>query len=253
MLIEGFENAPVVVGEELLALPGFWAAYLMWLSQTEGYDPVPEWFGVDGADADAAWDALSDEDRWPVFRIPFAGGHTVMVLGCNIPEDPGTEYFITHPGWGRHGHLTTVGGHHAGPGLSWRELHHIARTPDLDAPGVHAEHARLLLLLPTLGDQDMPADAADILGDALAHAGLPATEARGTAEALLVDHPLWEPAEWTPSGASPLSGGQDPLPFHGILHCDGPMSPRFGTRLAQGITREQSDRLAHALGTWPAA
>lgn len=113
MLIEGFENAPVVVGEELLALPGFWAAYLMWLSRTEDCDPEPEWFGVDGADADAAWDALSDEDQWPVFRIPFAGGHTAMVLGCNIPEDPGTEYFITHPGWGRHGHLTTLGGHHA--------------------------------------------------------------------------------------------------------------------------------------------
>jgi hypothetical protein len=30
------------------------------------------------------------------------------------------------------------------------------------------------------------------------------------------------------------------------------MSPRFGVRLAQGITRAQSDRLARALGTWPA-
>jgi hypothetical protein len=34
-LIEGFENAPVVAGEELLALPGFWAAHPLWLSQTE--------------------------------------------------------------------------------------------------------------------------------------------------------------------------------------------------------------------------
>jgi hypothetical protein len=250
VLIEGFEKAPVVAGEELLALPGFWAAYLMWLSQTEEYDPVPEWFGVDGADADAAWDALGDEDRWPVFRIPFAG-HTAIVLGCNHPDDPGTEYFITHPEWGRHGHLATVGGHQAGPGLSWRELHHIARTPDLDARGVHAAYARLLLLLPALGDQDLPEDAADIVADALAHAGVPVTLAPGLAEALLADHPLWEPAEWTLPGASPLSGSQEH--FHGILHCDGVMSPRCGTRLAQGITREQSDRLAHALGTWPTA
>ncbi|MCX4436218.1 MULTISPECIES: hypothetical protein [Streptomyces] len=249
MLIEGFENAPVVAGEELLTLPGFWAAYLMWLSETEEYDPVPEWFGVDGADADAAFDVLHDEDQWPVFRIPFAGGHTAMVLGCNIPEDPGTEYFITHPEWGRHGRLASLGGHQAGPGLSWRELHHIARTPDLDAPGVHAEYARLLLLLPTLGDQDMPEDAADVLGDALARVGLPATQAPSLAEALLADHPLWEPAEWTLPAASPLSGSQEP--FHGILHCDESMSPRCGTHLARGITREQSDRLAHALGTWP--
>ncbi|MFD8549578.1 hypothetical protein [Streptomyces sp. NPDC059649] len=251
MLIPGFENAPLVAGEELLALPGFWAAYLMWLSATAEYDPVPEWFGVDGADADAAYEALVDEDRWPVFRIPFAGGHTAVVLGYNLPDDPGTEYFITHPAWGRHGQLATLGGHQTGPGLSWRELTHLARTPDRSAPGVHAEHARLLLLLPTLGDQDMPENAAAVLGDALAKAGIPATLAPGLAEALLADHPLWEPAKWTLPAASPLSGGQEP--FRGILHCDGPTSPRCGTHLAQGIPREQSDRLAHALGTWPTA
>ncbi|MFD4934653.1 hypothetical protein [Streptomyces virginiae] len=50
---------------------------------------------------------------------------------------------------------------------------------------------------------------------------------------------------------SPLSGGEDPFP--GILYCDDPHSPRSGTRLAQGITRDQSDRLAPALGTWPTA
>ncbi|BDM74457.1 hypothetical protein HEK616_79440 (plasmid) [Streptomyces nigrescens] len=245
MLVKGFENAPLVAGEELLALPGFWAGYLMWLSQTQEYDPVPEWFGVDGADADAACDALCDEDRWPVFRIPFAGGHTAVVLGYNLPDDPGTEYFISHPEWDVHGRLATVGGHQAGPGLSWQELAHIARTPDLDAPGVHAEHARFLLLLPALGDQDLPEDATDILREVLAQAGLPET----LAEALLADHPLWEPAQWTLPSASPLSGSQAPFP--GILECDGPASPRCGTRLAQGIARDQSDRLAYALGTWP--
>ncbi|MGW3154110.1 hypothetical protein [Streptomyces sp. NPDC001089] len=251
MLTEGFVNAPIVAGEELQGLPGFWAAHLMWLSETVEYDPVPEWFGVDGADADAALDALTDEDRWPLFRIPFGGGHTANVLGVNFPDDPGTEYFITHPDWGRHGRLAGLGGHHAGPGLSWRELHHIARTPDLTAPGIHAEHARLLLLLPALGDRDLPEDATDAVGAALTSTGLPAVEARSLAEALLADHPLWEPAEWELASASPLSGGREP--FQGILHCDEPLSPRFGTHLARGITREQSDRLAHALGTWPTA
>ncbi|WP_406260076.1 hypothetical protein OH779_01885 [Actinacidiphila glaucinigra] len=248
MLIEGFAKAPVVAGEELLALPGFWAAYLLWLSQTEEYDPSLSWFDIDGADADAAYEALSDENRWPVFRIPFAEGHTVIVLGINIPDDPGTEYIITHPEWGRNGHLATLGGHHAGPGLSWRELHHIARTPDRDVPGVHDEHVRLLLLLPALGDQDMPEDAAELASEALTHVGIP--DSQGLAEALLTDHPLWEAAQWTPLARSPLSGSQEP--FHGILQCDDPMSPRCGIPLAQGITREQSNRLAHALGTWPA-
>ncbi|MFD9722605.1 hypothetical protein ACFWXG_02145, partial [Streptomyces sp. NPDC059072] len=69
------------------------------------------------------------------------------------------------------------------------------------------------------------------------------------ADALLRDHPLWEPAEWALTSHSPLSGTQQHFP--GILHCDEPGSPRCGTRLAQGITQEQSDRLARALGTWP--
>ncbi|MEV8535826.1 hypothetical protein [Streptomyces sp. NPDC051211] len=250
MLIKGFENAPIVAGEELLALPGFWAAYLMWLSQTEEHDASLYPFGIDGADADAACDALGDEDHWPVFRIPFDDGHTALVLGRNFPDDPETEYFITHPEWGRHGHLATVSGHQAGPGLSWQELHHIARTPDLNAPGVHAEYARLLLLLPALGDQDLPEDAATVVGGALTQAGAPAALAPHLAAALLADHPLWEPAEWTLPATSPLSASQEP--FLGILHCDGYMSPRCGTRLAQGITRDQSNRLAHALGTWPA-
>ncbi|MEU5275132.1 hypothetical protein AB0G87_01790 [Streptomyces asoensis] len=248
MLIHGFENAPLAVGERLLELPGFWAAHLMWLSETREYDSVPEWFGVDGADVAEAWEALSDEDRWPVFRIPFAGGHTAVILGCNLRDDPGTEYLITHADWGRHGRLATLGGHQAGPGLSWRELTHIARTPDLNAPGVHAVHVRLLLLLPALGDQDVPDDAPEVLSDALAQADLP--DPRGLAEALLEGHPLWEPAEWTFATASPLSGSQKPFP--GILQCDGPISPRSGTHLAQGITREQSERLARALGTWSA-
>ncbi|MEV6689420.1 hypothetical protein AB0N28_29475 [Streptomyces sp. NPDC051130] len=100
--------------------------------------------------------------------------YTALVLGRNYPEDPETEYFITHCEWGRHGHLATVSGHQAGPGLSWRELHHIARTPDLNTPGVHAEYARLLLLLPALGDRDLPEDAAAVVGGALTQAGAPA-------------------------------------------------------------------------------
>ncbi|WP_405914755.1 hypothetical protein [Streptomyces sp. NBC_00728] len=76
MLIDGYEDAPLVAGEELLSLPGFWAAYLMWLCETEEDEPDPAWFGVDGADADAAYEALAEAERWPVFRIPFGEGHT---------------------------------------------------------------------------------------------------------------------------------------------------------------------------------
>ncbi|MFD4240549.1 hypothetical protein ACFWP3_02910 [Streptomyces sp. NPDC058525] len=108
-----------------------------------------------------------------------------------------------------------------------------------------------MLLLPVLGDADLPPEATGLVADALIQVGVADDEAPGLAQALLEDHPLWEPVEWTLPSTSPLSGGEDPFP--GILYCDDPHSPRCDIRLAQGITREQSDRLARALGTWPTA
>ncbi|MFB9606817.1 hypothetical protein ACFFTQ_28060 [Streptomyces roseofulvus] len=249
VVIDRYEDVPLVAAEGLLALPGFWAAYLLWMCQTEEEDPEPQWFGADAADADAAYEALTDEERWPVLRIPFGDGHSVLVVGRNLTDDPGTEYFVAHPEWDRHGHLATIDGHQAGPGLSWRELTHIAGTPDPGAPGVQAPHLRLLLLLPILGDSGLPAGAGAVIADALVQVGVARDRAPEVADALLHDHPLWEPAEWFLASPSPLSGTAPHVP--GILHCDGPQSPRRGMRLAQGITRERSDRLARALGTWP--
>ncbi|MER6073644.1 hypothetical protein ABT187_33365 [Streptomyces sp. NPDC001817] len=97
MLINGFENDPLVAGEGLPALPGFWAACLLWLCQTEENDPEPAWFGVNAADADAAYEVLTDEKQWPVIRIPFGAGHTVVIVGRNFSEDEGTEYFKPTP------------------------------------------------------------------------------------------------------------------------------------------------------------
>ncbi|WFB05669.1 hypothetical protein LRS74_00550 [Streptomyces sp. LX-29] len=97
MLIDGYENDPLVAAEELLALPGFWAAYVLWMCQTEETEPDPLWFGADEADTDAAYETLTAEERWPVFRIPFSDGHSVVIVGRNFAEDLGTEYFVSHP------------------------------------------------------------------------------------------------------------------------------------------------------------
>ncbi|MFJ3640302.1 hypothetical protein ACIPRD_11175 [Streptomyces sp. NPDC090108] len=252
MVIDGYDDDCVVAGEELLGLPGFWAAYLLMLCRRdeERGEPSPEWFGADAADVDAASDALSDAGRWPALRIPFADGHTAVVLGRNFEDDPGTEYFVVHPEWNRPGHLATIDGHDSGPGLAWRELLHIARTVAAGAPGTHDAHARLLLLLPALGDSELPGDAVGVVGRALAWAGVPVADSTWLA-AHLLDHTWFAPATWSLPGSSPLTGGEDP--YEGILVCDGTLSPRHGMRLAQGISREHSDRLARALGTWTGA
>ncbi|GAA1245856.1 hypothetical protein GCM10009665_40870 [Kitasatospora nipponensis] len=235
--------------------PEFWAGYLarMWDVDDSDSRLVASWFGTDTAGADAAWEAHLEHVG--EFQLPFGDGHTVHVTSSDLfPIDWGTDYRITHPDWDprrgdtgrlalRDGGSVRRSGHDAGPyqkgpGLSWRELTHIANTPDLGAPGVHDLHARLLLLLPALADADLPADTADVIGAALVRAGVPALE--GTrAAAFFLDHPLWEAAHWT-------------VPATGIPQCDAPRSPRFGRSLAQGITCEQADRLARALGTCPA-
>jgi hypothetical protein len=112
--------------------------------------------------------------------------------------------------------------------------------PDAGAPGIRNPHARLLLLLPAMGDQDTPAGSVDTVTGALLWAKVPAAETRHLAEQMLV-HPLFVAARWVM-----------PEPSDGILVCDARHSPRCGIRLAQGITREQNDRLARALGTRPA-
>ncbi|MFF3087663.1 hypothetical protein ACFVRB_21815 [Streptomyces nojiriensis] len=252
MLINGHDEDPLVAGEELLSHPGFWANYLLWMCGTDddGAEPPAEWFGSNDADRYAAWAAWTADENRPVLRVPFGGGHTIVVTSRIHPEDSATEYFLTHPDWepARHAYLATISRHQAGPGLSWTELTHVANTPDRTAPGIHDPHARLLILLPALGDQDAPADAASVIAEALIQVGAPASEAPRVA-VLLLDHPLWDAAHWSFPGESLLTGSEQP--FGGILQCDGPHSPRSGIQLAKGITRQQTELLAVALGTWP--
>ncbi|MFB7666461.1 hypothetical protein ACFC1R_21325 [Kitasatospora sp. NPDC056138] len=270
MLTDGCDDPPLPE-EGLLSRPAFWAAYLvrMWALDAPDGHLVSQWFGTDTTGADAAWELyLNDVCR---FRMPFGDGHSAWVTSCELPTDWGTEYSVSHPDWDRPAHLAHItryaaprAGTHEdqqGPGLSWRELRHIADTPDPAAPGVHDPHARLLLLLPALGDATVPARAAEVIGAALVSAGVPAAEAVRAARFLL-DRPIWEAAHWTvPARPAPgrwrrrrprrpraaAQGGERRAA--GILQCDAPASPRFGAPVARGITREQGDRLARALGT----
>jgi hypothetical protein len=247
---DDYSGAPVVAGEGLLQMPGFWAAYFQVVEGQWGDEDeltTAEWFGVSQEELAEAYAALYGESQWPAIKIPFSDGHVAVVLECNLPEDSGTEYYVEHPDWGRQGFLATISGHGAGPGLAWRELMHIVRaTAADDMAGVRDPHQRLLLLLPALGDAACPGDAADLVADALMSIGLPADRAAHGASLLLSS---WanDNAQWTYAPHRPDDGDEV---FAGILECNLSSSPRHGIRLAQGITREQSDRLARALGTW---
>ncbi|WP_406082753.1 hypothetical protein OG468_39035 [Streptomyces zaomyceticus] len=205
MLIKGYDDGPLVAGEPLMTRPGFWSNHLMGMCDDGAGHPVPEWFGDDGADADALSEVLFDPGHWPVFRVPAAEGPGVVVVYRNQPGDYGIDYLLTPPGRSSTEQLTGWEGDLAENGLTWHELVRIADTPVHEAEGAADPAARLLLVLPLLNDLDLPAAAPARLGAALAAAGSPQDTVTHTAESLLA-HLMGRSrhdADW----ASPLSGG----------------------------------------------
>ncbi|MFD7444763.1 hypothetical protein [Streptomyces sp. NPDC059909] len=186
-----YSSSPVVDGLPLLEEPAFWAAHLVDL-----YEGLPvESFGVDAADAGAMLERLYDRSAWPMFTVPLTGGHTVLVHYNSGEEYTSTDYFLHHPDWWTNDLvLASADEDRIGPGLCWPELVAL-----LDAPaghdGVTDRHARLLLLLPVLGDADVPAEAVSLVAEALmAHGAPPSCEP--LARRLLQGHPAWGAAPW---------------------------------------------------------
>ncbi|MER6390490.1 hypothetical protein ABT236_18710 [Streptomyces sp. NPDC001523] len=206
MLIKGYDVGPLVAGESLLARLGFWSNYLLSMCSDGGCAerPVPEWFGEDGADADALSEVLFDPERWPVFRMPAADGPGAVVIYRNLDGDYGTDYLLTHPGRSCVEQIASWDGDLSGTGLTWRELIRIADSPSFAADGVHDTAIRLLLLLPLLTDSDVPETATARITAVLAVAGAPQVTASIAAEHLPAH--LTRRSRHDPSWASPLSG-----------------------------------------------
>ncbi|MEV0368961.1 hypothetical protein AB0I10_03905 [Streptomyces sp. NPDC050636] len=214
-----YASSPVIDGLPLIAEPGFWAAHLADL-----YEGLPvESFGVDAADAGAVLDRLHDASAWPVFHVPLAGGHSIVVHYNNGEDNSSTDYFLTHPDWSCDEVLASNDEDRIGPGLCWPELTALFDCPPR-AVGVTDPHTRLLLLLPVLGDPDVSTEAISAVKAALkAHNAPEACEA--LARRLLQGHPGW--------GAEPWWFDAE----EGSWICDGNHSPRrspIGDHLPDG-------------------
>ncbi|WP_328505364.1 hypothetical protein [Streptomyces sp. NBC_00391] len=211
MRIEGYEDlgGPLFAGEPLTARPGFWSNHLLGLC-ARGPGGEPEWFGDDGADADAMSDVLWNPEGRPVFRVPLANGHGIAVIYRNIVGDYGIDYVATRPGGHHAQQFATWEGDLVGDTVTWPELVRIAAdTPSAPADGLTDPAARLLLLLPLLRDPAPPTEASTYLTTVLITAGAPQHTAPATAGHLL-DHAsaaVWHDPTWP----SPLSGGTSPV------------------------------------------
>ncbi|MCX4745665.1 hypothetical protein OG455_09040 [Kitasatospora sp. NBC_01287] len=248
--IPEYLDTELAAGEELAREPAFWLAHLLVTmgdpsAEADEYDIPPAVF-------EAMVERLSDAERpWPVFRVPFGGGHTAFAVYANFEDENTVEFAVRHPAWGRLGHLGQCGPEWAGPGLSWAELTTIAASvpPDvLDAPdapdvpdapnreGLVDPAQRLLLLLPMLGDDATPEEAWGVVARALVRCGIAAEVAPRFARELLgtdADDRIAEPS-WTVSEAGPV-----PV-------CSSRHSPRQ-VPLALGIALDQAQSLADAL------
>ncbi|MFD6419060.1 hypothetical protein [Streptomyces sp. NPDC060194] len=193
--IPGYEGGPLTYPGDLLHEPLFWLGHLV--SCAHGEDAAELLFG---ADLDAAGELqrrIREEARWPAFLVPLAGDHRLWVVYRTFPGENGTDYLLHHPDWDLAETLAVDDGHFMGPGLSWPELVAAAdRTP----PGGSTDDpdARLLLLLPALGDDAVPSEAAARLATAL-RALTAVDDPDALAIALLDGQGAPGPASWTTS------------------------------------------------------
>jgi hypothetical protein len=191
--LPGYGDEPFTHRPELLNERMFWLAHLHnWADSTDAEELL---YGADYGAAGAFQRRLFEQADWPTFTVPLRAGHRLHIVYRTFEEDEGIDYLLHHPDWDRVELLATEEGHFMGPGLSWPEL--VAAAGNASPGGTTTDpHARLLLLLPALGDDALPDDAKDRLAAALrACVGVEAADT--LAAALLEAQGLWGPARWT--------------------------------------------------------
>jgi len=181
-LIPGYAADPLTEADEYLERPLFWPCHLSSLLQDEEAQELA--FGADWEAAGELGDELRSTSRWPVFTVPVGNECAIHVVYRNFEGDMGIDYLLHDPAAHEALRLVSDEGSFMGPGLSWRELDTAA-----------ADARTLLLLLPMLGDADLPPDATTRVAEALAELTWieePAT----VAGLMLAGQGQWGPANW---------------------------------------------------------
>ncbi|MBC6456542.1 hypothetical protein [Actinomadura sp. HBU206391] len=193
--IPGYSGGPYTHHREFLDEHLFWLGHLHSCAGSEEAEELL--FGPDYEASGEFHLQMNDTADWPTFTLALTAGHRFHIVCRTFEDDPGTDYLLHHPDWEQAELLAADEGHFMGPGLSWPELTAIAFNGQ---PGGSAAdpHARLLLLLPALGDDDLPDDAPAILAPALADRTAVPDPGR-LAELLLEGQGACGPAHWTTS------------------------------------------------------
>jgi hypothetical protein len=141
----------------------FWPAFLLTVG---GSRAAATAFGADPADVEEYAEELHRPDGWPFLTVQLAGGHRLHLLFRNFEGDSGWDYLLQPAGSDSVVTLAALEGGFQGPALAWPEL--LVAAAQADFAWTRAE--RFLLLLPAVGDVDLPPDAEELV--AMAFTGI---------------------------------------------------------------------------------
>ncbi|MBR7832067.1 hypothetical protein KDL01_02285 [Actinospica durhamensis] len=188
-------------------------------------------FGTDYEEAANLNSELLQGGHWPVFTVPLTDRHRLYVVYRAFPDDPGVDYLLHHPDWEQAEMLAADDGHFHGPGLRWHELEATAFNA-LPGGSTQDPHARLLLLLPALGDDLLDKTAVDSVVQALA-ARTRVDDPERAATLLLDEQGQAGPAHWQADD-------------RGTWTCDG----SYAFRAPGGLPPARLARISAALNPW---
>jgi hypothetical protein len=229
--IPGYGDERFTHRPEWLDEPIFWIAHLGMSAQSE--DAQRLLLGADYDAAGAFQRQIFEDGEWPAFTVPLAGAHRLYVVYRTFEGDEGVDYVLHHPDWEEAAVLASDEGSYTGPGLSWAELVAVCDN-GLSGGTTTDPGARLLLLFPAFGDDDVSDDAVARLAAAL-QARTAVEEPEAAAAALLRDQGLTGPVHWTADG-------------DGVRTNDGRYSRRTPVVVADVVQRRVSDALDPAGG-----
>jgi hypothetical protein len=200
------------VDESVLSLLGpelddlFWPAFLLTVG---GSRTAATAFDVDPADVEEYAEELHHPDSWPFLTVQLAGEHRLHLLFRNFEGDSGWDYLLQPAGSDSVVTLAALEGGFQGPGLAWPEL--LVAAAQVDSARTPAE--RLLLLLPAVGDVDLPSDAEELVATAFTEIG-GSREYRHTlaGELLAASRRFWGAPTW--------------IQYEDFYVCPGSHSPR---------------------------
>ncbi|MEV0324678.1 hypothetical protein ACIBKX_14820 [Streptomyces sp. NPDC050658] len=195
--IPGYDGGPLTHPVDFLDDPLFWLGHLASCARSEESQELL--FGADHDAASEFQNTLWERADWPTFTVTLAAGHRLPVVCRTAEGEAGIDYLLHHPDWPEADLLARDDGHFMGPGLSWSELA-AAASPGPPGGSPLDAHARLLLLLPALGDDTVPtADAVARVAAAL-RACTAVENPDRLAELMLEYQGAPGPAHWTTTG-----------------------------------------------------